>query len=412
MIPTPKLPTMTSVRRLAALGTVAATAAVFAPAPAEATTPATPSNVHVASSHAGTYLTWSAGSAGHFQIQQATDSRFRYNVRTYLDRDGRDRQLTPYALSAGHTYYWRVRAFIGSTGSHWSSSVHAVVYRHEQRVRVLTYNVIENSADGTYESGNKIAPWSQRVVPIVALIKQAAPSVIGLQEAAGWVSYYKGPRQVDDVASRLGSSFIVAHTEVRPGEGTWFRTGVYIIYNSTAWRAAAAGGHWNIGNTRWAAYQLLQNRSTGATFLFISTHLTAASGSSGDSARETEMKNLITDATNYSNGHAHAPVVYAGDFNSHDGHNHAFDGPGIATRAAHIADAFKSAQARSWTQYDSANMYMRTPPAAGRSIDHVYAAPRVAIVSWRQYLKLSNGQFVGVIPSDHNPIASDLVLPY
>ena len=44
-----------------------------------------------------------------------------------------------------------------------------------------------------------------------------------------------------------------------------------------------------------------------------------------DSQRQTETKNVIADATSYAGSHGHVPVIYAGDFNSHDGHNHAFE---------------------------------------------------------------------------------------
>lgn len=392
----------------------AATMAVVGLSPAaQAATPATPSGLRVANSSAGTYLTWTAGGGSTgFQVQQATDGRFTQNVRIYADRDGRDRQLTPTGVTKGRTYYWRVRAMAGSAASPWSIKVHAAPVTDELKLRVVSYNVIENSADGTYESGNRIAAWSQRVPGVVTLLRQSGAGVIALQEAAGWIAQVKGPRQADDVAARLGSNWRVAVTEVLPSQPGYFRTGVYILYDASRYNAVAAGGHWNIGNTRWSAYQLLRDRASGVTFLMTSAHETTLTGSAGDSARETETRALIADATGYARSHGAVPVVYAGDFNSNDGHSHVFDGPGVATRAAHIADAFKSAASRVNARYDSANLYLRTPPAAGRSIDRIFAPPGVGIASWRLGLDLSAGKFVGVIPSDHNPLAADLTLPY
>ena len=40
-----------------------------------------------------------------------------------------------------------------------------------------------------------------------------------------------------------------------------------------------------------------------------------------------------------------------------------------------------------------------------------YAPPGVAVVSWQLILDLTNGQFVGTIPSDHNPLVSDVIFP-
>jgi hypothetical protein len=45
-------------------------------------------------------------------------------------------------------------------------------------------------------------------------------------------------------------------------------------------------------------------------------------------------------------------------------------------------------------------------------VDHVYAPPGVAVRRWQMVLDLTRGRFVGVIPSDHNPVAADVVLPY
>jgi len=184
------------------------------------------------------------------------------------------------------------------------------------------------------------------------------------------------------------------------------------LYDDNRYRAIASGGHWNIGNTRWSAYQLLQDRASGARFLVTSAHEATGNGTSADTTRETETKNLIADASAYARAHGSVPVIYAGDFNSNDGHTHVFDGPGVATRAAHIADAFKSGASRVNARFNSANLYLRTPPADGRSIDRIFAPAGVGVASWRLTIDLSNGRFVGVIPSDHNPIAADLTLPY
>lgn len=397
---------------LAAGATLATAGALLSPAAAVAAAPPAPTRLHVSTSAGGASLTWSATGAGHFQIQQAADRSFHTAVRSYTDRDGRDRQFSPPSVTGGATYYWRIRAFSGSSASRWSAPVTARISDALLPLRVATYNVIESSADGSVESGNRIAPWSQRAPGVVSLLRQSGASVVGIQEAAGWVSNVRGPRQADDIVSRLGSPWVLARTEVPPNEPHYFRTGVYIAYDASRYAAVAGGGHWNIGNTRWAAYQLLQDRATGARFLFTSTHETTLGGRSGDGERQTETKNLISDATGYAASYGQVPVIYVGDFNSHDGRNHVFDGPGQAMRAAHIADAFKAAAARSNASYDSANMYMRTPPKAARSIDRIFAPAGVGIVSWRLTINLKNGRFAGVIPSDHNPLSADLTLPY
>jgi endonuclease/exonuclease/phosphatase family metal-dependent hydrolase len=103
------------------------------------------------------------------------------------------------------------------------------------------------------------------------------------------------------------------------------------------------------------------------------------------------------------------PVVYAGDVNSHEGHP--LDGPAVAMGATGTADAQLVAPHRTNVQYNSANQYRRTPPKSGLALDRIYASPGVAVGAWRQVLELSGGRLVGVIPSDHNAVVADLVVP-
>lgn len=81
-------------------------------------------------------------------------------------------------------------------------------------------------------------------------------------------------------------------------------------------------------------------------------------------------------------------------------------------RTAHVADAHQVALARSNERYDSANQYLRTPPAYGQSIDYVFVSPGIAVYSWRMIIALSRGRFVGTMASDHNPVYANVVIPY
>jgi exonuclease III len=81
-------------------------------------------------------------------------------------------------------------------------------------------------------------------------------------------------------------------------------------------------------------------------------------------------------------------------------------------RANFLSDALVAAQTRSNTQYASMNGYRRVPSQTGRIIDHIAADPGVATTGWSQLLNLHDGHFVGVIPSDHNPVVADLVVQY
>lgn len=395
------------------LAVLAVVTAALVPGPAlAASLPSTPT-VAVANSARGTYLTWTASNATAFQVQQATNSAFTQNARAYLDRDGRDRQFTPPHLVKGATYFFRIRGANGSGYGRWSATVRAVAAARTQAVRVMTYNVLVNLADGEQVGNERIAAWSERAAAEVTLIRQGNPDLIAVQEGAGWVAEVKGPRQVDDLVTRLGGTYALARTEPVPGtEPGWYRTGRYILYKPATYAPLGTGGHWNIGDSRWAAYQAFTNRATGARFLLISAHLVPGRGSSFDTSRQTETKTVMAFARDKAAALGGIPVVLAGDMNSNDGSNYTFDGPGVATRAARVADAFKVAATRANWHVNSAHQYLRNPPLFGRSIDRVFVSPGIGVRSWRLLATMSGTALVAVIPSDHNPVQVDLAYPY
>lgn len=377
--------------------------------------PATPTSPIVHSSPAGTFLTWSSGAAAGFRIAQASNLAMTVGLKRYAI-SSQARQFTPYGLRPGTRYYFQVQAVNGASGSSYSAHAWAVVAPHEQNVRVLTYNILAGRTAGSVEGNGPLATWADRRAGVARLIRSTAPDLVAVQEGGDWVGSIQGRggrRQVDDLDALLGSSYSLASTEVPPSQPYYFRTGSYILYNPATYRPIGTGGHWKIGDPAFmAAYQVLANRATGARLLFTSAHLSPVAGTSaGDAEREAETKSLISQASAYAAAQ-HVPVIYAGDFNSHQGRNHAFDGPGIAFRAARGSDALQVAQWKGGAQYNSSNQNLRTPPATGLSIDHIYAPPGVALRSWRLLLELTAGRFVGTIPSDHNPLVVDATFPY
>jgi endonuclease/exonuclease/phosphatase family metal-dependent hydrolase len=370
--------------------------------------PAAPTGVAIASFSKGTYLTWSSGPATGFVITQATDPALTQNRRDYGIRGGLNHQFTPYGLVKGRTYYYRVRARNAYTLSAYSALVSAVKTTNQQRLTVMTYNVLQATSDGSVEGGQVIAPWSRRQVGVAGYIKQEDPDLVGLQEAGAWTGAVKGPRMVDTLTTALGGVYRLARTEIPPSEPGYFRTANYILYKAATYATVGTGWHWTMPSGHFASYQGLQNRLTGARVVFVNVHMGVEST---DAVRQADMKWLMSTASSFA-ATQHASVIYAGDFNSDVNRYHLFDGPSVAARAGRVADGLDSAQWLGNYHYNSANGYARTPPAFGQSIDHIYAPPGVAVVAWRLLLNLSSGSFVGVMPSDHNPLVADLTIPY
>jgi endonuclease/exonuclease/phosphatase family metal-dependent hydrolase len=375
--------------------------------------PGVPTNLVASSSAEGTYLTWDSGPATGYSIAVATDPTMTDGRHVYTIT-GLDKQFAPPDLQNGTTYYFEVAALNGTTPSAYTAAVSATVTSSQQSVSVLSYNLLEATTDGEHEGDGTIAPWSQRVVGAAALVQNAAPDVVAIQEGCAWI----GPaankvRQVDTLVNHL-NGYALANTEIPPTQPHYFRTGDYILYNTAKYQAVGAGNHWSLNaptNTHWAAYQVLQNKATGARFLFVAPHLIVGNGAALDQQREDETNSMVNQANAFVASDP-MPIVYAGDFNTDINPHHAFDGPGIAMRAAGVDDSYDVAMTHTNAQYDSANEYFRTPPKFGEHIDYVFVTPGVAVTSWSLLLDLSHGKFVGAIPSDHNPLLVSVEIPY
>ena len=245
-----------------------------------------------------------------------------------------------------------------------------------------------------------------------ALINSVLPDVVGVQEGFAWVGADRGVRQVDSLCSALralGNPWVVARTETPYPQRGWRRFGNYVLYNSAHYQAVGAAGHWLIGG-REAAYQELRNRTTGATFLFVTTHLTQPGGYSYDLQRQSETQAMV-QAAQAQAARDGVPVVYSGDFNSNPEQT-TFDGPAAVMHNALIADARLRAQRRHNESYDSYNNYVPWRFRYSLFLDYIWTPPGVSVSTWGVALPLSSSGAVGTIGSDHNPVYADLQFPY
>jgi endonuclease/exonuclease/phosphatase family metal-dependent hydrolase len=291
-------------------------------------------------------------------------------------------------------------------------SAHARAGSGSQAVTVMTYNIKRAALDGHPEGGTRVAAWmSARRLAAAALIQRANPDVIGIEEGGTSIGNPQtGPRQVDTLASALGHVYQVAHTEIPPKQPGTQRLGVYIMYKKSVYAAVGKGGHWALGDGRWGVHQVLRNRQSGAKFLFVTAHLWEPGGRTNDIRREHETQRLES-AGNAMAARRGIPAIYVGDFNSHPGGKHAFNAPSMVMGQHGLRDSFQVAHHRVNGAYNTGNQYMRRPPRFGAHIDYIYVPQSVRVTSWRMVMRLNHGQFVGTIPSDHNPVVANLAVP-
>jgi endonuclease/exonuclease/phosphatase family metal-dependent hydrolase len=244
----------------------------------------------------------------------------------------------------------------------------------------------------------------------VARIHQAHPDVIAVQEGTSWVNPGKTELQVQSLVDHLNGQYAIGPTAIPPAAPNFRRTGVFVLYDRAKYQAVGEGGWWNDGNYRWSAYQELENRATGARFVVVSAHLLPNLGAAGDVKREQESRTLVGQGTRLA-AQRGVPVIYGGDFNSDATSTYTYDAPGRVMTAAGIGDAFDLAPSHVSARFNSFNKYLRRPPATGAQIDRLFAAPGVAVTRWGMVMQLRHGSVVGPIPSDHNPVYADFLVP-
>ncbi|HEV7205632.1 MAG TPA: hypothetical protein VGN18_13565 [Jatrophihabitans sp.] len=85
------------------------------------------------------------------------------------------------------------------------------------------------------------------------------------------------------------------------------------------------------------------------------------------------------------------------------------DSPGRLMRAlAGANDSYWAARAWRDDTWNTMNKYRRIVPVGSILIDRVFGTAGVAMHYWAQGVHEYRGTFVGVIPSDHNPVYADL----
>ncbi|HVV76462.1 MAG TPA: endonuclease/exonuclease/phosphatase family protein [Mycobacteriales bacterium] len=376
--------------------------------------PARPSSLVATANSLRSFLTWTSGSATGYRIEQATNASMTANHKSYTIL-GPTTSFTPYGLHRGTTYWFRVRSLNEATASVATAPVSLRAQSSMQPLRVMTYNVREADLDGQREGSGVVAPWSQRKVGVAKFIEQSAPDVVAVQEAASWVKRVKGPRQIDSLNAELGGTYALAHTEIPPSQPYYKRTADYILYRKDTYAAVGTGDHWDLGYSgqvnHWAAYQILRNRSTGAKFLMVCTHLLIPRGHTADVERERQTLRLIHDARSFARAHGNLPIVFAGDWNSDQWRHHP-DGPSVAMHSQGIPKASLIAQRHVNAIFNTANNYERRPSQSQAHIDDMFVSPGIGVRSWRELMHRSGGRLVGLIPSDHNPVVADLEIPY
>jgi endonuclease/exonuclease/phosphatase family metal-dependent hydrolase len=175
-------------------------------------------------------------------------------------------------------------------------------------------------------------------------------------------------------------------------------------------------------NARYLAWAILRQRSTGAKFFFANTHLQPGTGYYKLRKQETDVALRTIKARNTGK----LPVISVGDFNSSRFANPSnapydlymkagfVDPLGGAAKSTRAVDPAAERTKQAWL--NSFNGFVRHAKGNrswdnGSYIDYMLTTP-MRVAEWQTVARLdSKGNFVGVIPSDHNMVRMTVYLP-
>lgn len=426
-------------------------AAIATPGMKSAATYATPGGL-VSSAQGATSLTfkWNAvAGAPKYRIQLSSNADMSSaTFHRFTSPTGEIR-----SLQANTKYYAKVRVITvdGASLSPYSSAVSAKTLAAPalpaitNPLSVASYNVkCDNCFDGL---ANELA-WSGRRDAVVSTIISKAPDVIGVQEASqGWLKNETragGLTQFEDLQERLvkrGINYQLANTkrnncvnDVTPTNCVYAdrgaSQGTKVLYNKGTIDLVSQGSVAlpkvkATDNTRYLAWSILRQRSTGKSFFFGDTQLDSSKASGYYESRKSQTAAITSAITRLNTGKL--PVIMVGDFNSHkwtEPSNAPYDVMISAGYVDPLGNTYKNdapsaaatAEQRIRANYDSFNGFERKARARnttgnGTYLDYIFTS-KMRVGKWETVVNIdSSGNFVGIIPSDHNMVKAVVQLP-
>lgn len=416
-------------------------------------------------------LSWSAvRKAPQYRIAYAAGS---WAETDYLTTASTTIKLA--GLIANTDYVVKIQATdaVGQPAGEFSTAIAVKTPAQDAVLRVASYNIhCHTCSPRTADPSADEQPWTVRRAYVAATIKDSDLDVVALQEAQqSWLddSPKGGISQFEDLVRLLGSRWELTNPNrnncvksTTPTDCVYANkgasNGTKIIYNKDRVRLEEQGStllpatapdnpDWTDPDPypRWLAWAVLQQRSTGKRFLFGAIHLEPRNDASDENPypgtsffgniRRAQAQGALTRLNEMNS--ANLPIVLAGDIASsraEPGGNlpyPVFTGGGLvdplggtSTRAATNAPA----QTRINIAFNSVNKYERLArryaPAGepyiasknssynGAYNDYIFVSSAVRVSEFEQVVNVdAAGNFVDVIPSDHNLIRATLWLP-
>ncbi|MEO6471334.1 MAG: fibronectin type III domain-containing protein [Aeromicrobium sp.] len=356
--------------------------------------------------------------ATKYELEYSKDKRLSGSRRA----EAEDTATAVGGLDPNTQYYFRLRAK-GEGDKFGKASailpVKTVIPAGGIPLRVISYNVRCHSCGGP--------SWGQRRPVLVQAIAAQNPDVIGVQEALQSRPPGSGHSQFEDLRAALsatGTEYRVTQTQLESSKGSkiYYKPSKVTLLKAGSVRyGTQLGGR----NPRYFAWAIFRQRATGQDFIFTSTQLEHGRGSTESRVRLGQTRQLISAVASLNK--AKLPAILVGDYNDYQYlqfavqpmmHNAGYIDPlGIQNRSRTPAP-WASAEKRINTNFDSFNDGRRhasvrtgNPNLNGTYLDYIFTTP-MRVPEFENVVNIDgNGNFKGTIPSDHNMMRADVVLP-
>ena len=298
------------------------------------------------------------------------------------------------------------------------------------------------------ERGPGELPWVDRRQTVVNTIISRRPDVIGVQEASqAWLienGKQVNKSQFEDLRDRLkaaGGTYELTSPHrnncvnsttpsscVVKDQGA--SKGTKIYYNSAKMTLVRQGSSGldrasSSGQERFVAWAVLRQKASGQEIFFATTHLEP--GSTYYALRKTQAQQALTAITNANSGKL--PIIMTGDLNSTryaTPTNAPYDvfvaGGGLVDPLGHtykspVVSPKATAEKRIHANYNSYNgfvpqMKRYAEDQNGSNLDYIFTSP-MQVKEWETVVNVNAaGDLTGIIPSDHNMLTAEVVLPH
>ncbi len=278
------------------------------------------------------------------------------------------------------TPYWRL--LLIAVAASWPCSTKTVAAEPGQKLTAMTFNILTSTNDGENS-------WPKRREMVFEVIRQAAPDVLGLQEAL------RG--QLDELATTFPEFAALGVGRQADGGGEYSA----LLYRRARFDVEASGTFWLSatpevpGSTSWGnqlpricCWARLFDRSSGNRLYVYNTHWDHQSQPARVGAGELIAKRVAERVG------ASDPVIVLGDFNVGAGNN--ARAPLVDTG---MRDSFRDLHAKA-TEVGTFNAF--DGRTNGKKIDAVLVSKHWQVVA----ATIDRSNRAGRYPSDHFPVTA------